>query len=206
MRWAQGLLRLFAIQMRQVGQISPQALLVSNHISWLDIFVISAAQATCFVAKAEIRHWPLAGWLCAQVDTLFIERSSRRQAQHIAHAMAERLAADKSVAFFPEGTTSDGGSLLPFHAALFQPAISLQASVQPLLIRYLDADGQRSTATAFIGEMSFLDSLRATLSTRNLRVELICLPVESSQQHDRRSLARTCQEAISQHAKVLQKN
>jgi 1-acyl-sn-glycerol-3-phosphate acyltransferase len=194
--WSAGLLAIVGIDRRVVGEVAPGALLVANHVSWLDIFVINAAQPTAFVAKSEIRRWPLAGWLCQKTDTLFIERGSRRHAQHVAHAMAELLTAGRSVTVFPEGTTSDGHNVLPFHAALLQPAISLQVPVQPLAIRYRDGTGARSAAPAYIGELSFIDSLRSTLAVRGLVAELVCLPQAQIEGHDRRSLTNACETMI----------
>jgi 1-acyl-sn-glycerol-3-phosphate acyltransferase len=194
--WSARLLRILGIERRVVGAIEPGTLLVANHVSWLDIFVINAANPSAFVAKAEIGSWPLAGWLCRKTDTLFIERGRRRHAQHVAHAMVTLLASDKSVAVFPEGMTSDGQDVLPFHAALLQPAISLERPVQPLAIRYRDANGDYSAAVAYVGETSLMDSLRNMLAVRGLRAELVCLPAIPSRDRDRRWLTKACEMQI----------
>lgn len=194
--WSAALLLIVGIDLRVSGKFEPGALLIANHISWLDIFVINAVRPTAFVAKSEIRSWPLAGWLCHKVDTLFIERGSRHHAQHVAHAMAARLANGSSVTVFPEGTTSDGRDLLPFHAALLQPAVGLKVPVQPLAIRYRDSNGAYTAAPAYIGELSFMDSLRSTLALRGLTAELVCLPSLDTTSHDRRSLGKACETAI----------
>lgn len=197
--WARRLLGIMGIELRVVGTVPDGGLLVANHISWLDIFVISAARPTAFVAKAEIGKWPLLGWLAGQVDTLFIVRGSRHHAQHIAHEMTARLQAGHSVAVFPEGTTSDGHQVMPFHAALLQPAISAAHPVQPLAIRYLGHNGDYTETPAYIGEISLGDSLRRTLAQRGIVAELVVLPALSgSAATGRRQLAQAAENAIRQ--------
>ena len=195
-RWSLQLLARLGITLDRRGEIGAGALLCANHISWVDIFVINATQPTAFVAKSEVRGWPLIGALAAKTETLFIERGRSRHALHIAHRMASLLAAGRNVAVFPEGTTSDGCAVLPFHAALLQPAISAGAPVQPLAIVYRDAAGRRSTAPAYVGDMSFLASLRNILSTRGLRAEIHCLPVIVVAGRTRRELAAAAEAAI----------
>jgi len=203
-RWSQKLLAILGIRLRLSGDLHAGALLAANHVSWIDIFVINAAGPTGFVSKAEVRGWPLIGWLAEKTDTLFIERGRRQHVQHIAHAMAQRLAAGQSVAFFPEGTTTDGSQLLPFHAGLFQPAIAAGVPVQPLTIRYVGADGRRSTAPAYAGDTSFMDCLWATVSSQGLVAELDGLPPQETQGTERRDLAKGAETAIKERLGVAQ--
>lgn len=197
--WARRLLGIMGIELRVVGTVPDGALLVANHISWLDIFVISAARPTAFVAKAEIGQWPLLGWLAGKVDTLFIVRGSRHHAQHIAHEMTARLRAGHSVAVFPEGTTSDGRQVMPFHAALLQPAISAGQPVQPLAIRYRGPNGDYTETPAYIGEVSLGDSIRRTLTQPGMVAELLVLPaIPVDATSNRRQLAKTAEETIRQ--------
>jgi 1-acyl-sn-glycerol-3-phosphate acyltransferase len=197
--WSRRLLGIMGIELRLSGEIPDGGLLVANHISWLDIYVINAAHPTGFVAKAEIRHWPLVGWLSQETETLFIERGSHRHAQHIAHEMAARLKAGHRITVFPEGTTSDGRQVNHFHAALLQPAISTGLAVQPLAIRYRDADGHYTDAPAYIDELSFMDSVRNTLAVRGLVAELVALPpLPTDASSARRELAKAAENAIRQ--------
>src|SRR3954449_5631739 len=106
-------------------------LLVANHISWLDILVMHAARHCRFVSKSDVRQWPLIGTLASGAGTLYIERDSRRDAMRVVHHMADSLRAGAVLAVFPEGTTSDGRRLLPFHANLIRAAISADAPAQP---------------------------------------------------------------------------
>lgn len=195
--WSRRLLSIMGLQLRVVGKVPQQGLLVANHISWLDIYVINATQPTGFVAKSEIRGWPLIGWLAEKTETIFIERGSPRHAQHVAHRMAGLLAAGHSLSVFPEGTTSAGHDVQPFHAALLQPAISCRQAIQPLAIRYRDAAGKRSTAPAFIDQMSFFASVHNTLAEPGLVAELLVLPaLPTGPESQRRELAAAAEAAI----------
>ena len=120
----------------QVTGVQPRpgaTLLVANHISWLDIAAIHAAVPHArFVSKADVLQWPLLGWLIRNAGTLFIERERKRDALRVVHAMAEALQSGQTVAVFPEGTTGDGATLLPFHANLLQSAIASGTPMPPL--------------------------------------------------------------------------
>jgi 1-acyl-sn-glycerol-3-phosphate acyltransferase len=132
--WALQFLALWGIHLRVLGQPVPNgpALMVANHISWLDILVIHAARHCRFVSKSDIREWPLVGMLATGAGTLYIERTSRKDALRMVKDMADAMRNGDVVAVFPEGTTSDGRDLLPFHANLIQAAIQADAPVQPM--------------------------------------------------------------------------
>ena len=165
--WAQRMLRILGIPLQVQGTapaIGP-VLLVANHLSWLDILVLHAARHCRFVAKADVRHWPLIGTLATGGGTLYIERERRRDAMRVVHRMAEGLRAGQIVAVFPEGTTGDGRTLLPFHANLVQAALSAGAPVQPVALRFVDAaSGEDSPGPLYLGEDTLLSSLWRTLA------------------------------------------
>jgi 1-acyl-sn-glycerol-3-phosphate acyltransferase len=106
-------------------------MIAANHVSWLDIFALSAAWPTRFVAKSEIRDWPAAGWIAERAGTLFIRRERKRDIARIHEQIHEVLERGDCVGLFPEGTTSEGDTLLKFHASLFEPAIANGARVHP---------------------------------------------------------------------------
>jgi len=164
--WALKMLAVLGIRLELHGKppVSGPVLLVANHISWLDILVMHAARHCRFVAKAEVRHWPLIGTLATGGGTLYIERESRRDAMRVVHHMAESLGRGEIVAVFPEGTTSDGRDLLPFHANLIQAAISADAPAQPVALSFIDtATRQASLTPCYIGDDTLLGSLWRTL-------------------------------------------
>jgi 1-acyl-sn-glycerol-3-phosphate acyltransferase len=190
--WAGVLLNKLAIKLVVSGQ-PPAAgpmLLVSNHISWLDILVMHAAGHCRFVSKADIKHWPLLGTLTTAAGTLYIERESRRDAMRVVHHMSEALSDGDIVAVFPEGTTGNGIALLPFHANLLQAAIAVDAPVQPIALSFFDsATGQTSQAASFVGDETLLGSLWNTLKSRNLAATATYGVPQWANSRDRRAWA-----------------
>jgi 1-acyl-sn-glycerol-3-phosphate acyltransferase len=163
---------------------------VANHVSWLDVLALNALWPATFVCKSEVRRWPVLGWLIGRDGTLFLERGNARQARRLGSRMARRLSAGERIALFPEGTTSDGTSVLPFRPALLQAAIASGAPVQPVALSYSDP------AAAFVGEMTFWESLRRVSRACALeaRAEL-CEPVACAGL-GRREVASLAQGAI----------
>lgn len=190
--WSQRLLELMGVRLVVHGELPGDGplLVLANHISWLDIIVIDAALPCRFVSKADVRHWPLIGRLVEGAGTLFIERDRRRDAMRVVHLMAERLQAGDRLGVFPEGTTGDGSSLLPFHANLLQAAVTTDTPVQLLGLQYTDArDGRRHDGPTYVGDTSLLSSLWRTLGATRLQAELHVGEVDRAQGRDRRSWA-----------------
>jgi 1-acyl-sn-glycerol-3-phosphate acyltransferase len=197
-RWSARLLRICRVQVERVDGAAPlqHALIVSNHISWLDIFVINSLHPCRFVAKAEIRAWPVLGWLVAQAGTVFIARGNRRDLRHIFKGLVDALAQHQRVAFFPEGTTASQGSLPPFHANLFEAAIDAKVPVQPYALSYLDGAGGWHPAVDYTGETTFVESIFRIIGGEPVRARLACLaPIEATGAH-RRELAQAAHDAI----------
>lgn len=189
--WAGRLLRLMGVELDASGTPRPGAkLVVANHISWLDILAIHAVCPEArFVSKADVKHWPVLGTLVAAAGTLFIERERKRDALRVVHQMAESLGRGESVAVFPEGTTSDGTGLLPFHANLLQAAIAAEVPVQAVALRYADARSPISAAVNYVGEVTLLQSLWSVATSEGLRVRVQVLGAQSVAHADRRRLA-----------------
>ena len=186
-QWAQGVLRIMGIGLQVHGRAhAGPVLLVTNHISWLDIVVMLAAQYCRFVAKSELKAWPLVGPLATAAGTLYIERASSRDALRVVHHMAERLQDGDVLAVFPEGTTGDGVEVLPFHANLLQAAIAAQAPAQAVGLRFVDARGQPSFAPCYIGDDTFVGSVWRTLCARGLVVHVAFAAPDLPQGRNRR--------------------
>ncbi len=196
-RWSRQLLAMLGVRLRADGRPRPGALLVSNHVSWLDIYVIYAVTDTRFVCKAEVRDWPLIGWLTERNDALFITRTSRADARRTCAAIADALYGGDTVTVFPEGTSSDGGQVLPFHGALFQGAIDAGAAVQPLALRYLDHHGRASTVPAYCGDIGMLDSLVALARAPRTVAEVTLLEPLPSEGASRQALAARARQLIA---------
>lgn len=173
------------------------ALSICNHISWLDIFVINSMLATGFVAKSDIRDWPLIGWLCSVTDTIFIARGRMRDVRRIFENLVEALKRGEHIAFFPEGTTASQGTVLPFHANLFEAAIDAGVPVQPYALRYRDAKGDYHPSVDFVGDMSFVESMLMILRGDPIHAELIVLPLIESAGLHRRELAQAAHDAVA---------
>jgi 1-acyl-sn-glycerol-3-phosphate acyltransferase len=199
-RWSAGMLRALGIRLQVQGSLRPGAkLLVANHVSFLDIMAIHAVcpQAR-FVSKAEVRHWPVARRLVDCAGTLYLERERRRDALRVVHDMAQALQDGDTVAVFPEGTTGDGRTPLPFHANLLQAAIAGAVPVQPVALRYADAQQAHSTAAVWMGETTLAQSLWRLASARGLTVHLHALPAMATAHADRRALALRLHDEIAQ--------
>ena len=165
--WARGMMTILNVALKVEGQrpAGGPLLLVANHTSWLDILAVQAARSCRFVAKAEVRRWPLIGVVAEGAGTLFIERASRRDAVRVVHHMADSLSAGNVVTVFPEGTTGNGDVLLPFHGNLLQAAISTGAPAVPVGIRFLDAaSGEPSALAAYVDDDTLIASLWRTLT------------------------------------------
>lgn len=197
--WARQLLAHMAIDLQVQGQpasLGP-VMLAANHISWLDIVVLLASRPCRFVAKAEVQRWPVLGRMAQAAGTLFITRESNRDAVRVVHHMADSLRRGEVLAIFPEGTTSDGRQVLPFHANLFQAAVSAGAPVQPVALQFLDAaSNQTSLAPCYIDDDTMMGSIWRTLKAPPLCVRVTFGPLQPCQGHDRRGLASAARESV----------
>ena len=183
-RWAQDLLEILAIRVRVEGKPPPHArhgaMIAANHVSWADIFAIASVRHTRFIAKSEIRDWPLAGWLAERSGTIFIRRARRHDTARINALVHDALAEGECVGLFPEGTTTEGDRLLKFHSSLFEPAVANRARVYPVAVRYEGPDGSPLRAAAYVGDLSFAQSLGLVMRTRETVARIrFALPIEA---------------------------
>ncbi len=174
-----------------------RAVAVANHVSWLDVQVLHSLWNVRFVAKSEVRHWPLIGWLSARTGTLFIERGSRRHAARINRDIHQAFADGDAVAVFPEGTTTRGDELLRFHASLLQPAVEEQALIVPVAIRYTDNEGNLQPAAAYVGDMTLMQSVAAIVRAPRIYAHVHFLPAIDSRGRTRRELAQASRASIA---------
>jgi 1-acyl-sn-glycerol-3-phosphate acyltransferase len=198
--WSIRMLRILGVPLKVEGTppLQGPVLLVANHISWLDILVMHAARHCRFVSKSDVRHWPLIGTLATGGGTLYIEREKRRDAMRVVHHMRKSLEAGDVVAVFPEGTTGDGRSLLPFHGNLIQAAISAGVPVLPVGLRFVDAaTGEDSTGPAYVGDDTLVGSLWRTLAGRPFVAQVRFGVPQSAAGRDRRQWAADLREAVA---------
>jgi 1-acyl-sn-glycerol-3-phosphate acyltransferase len=205
--WSRRVLRICGVTVRIAGSTAARraaeqgAMLLLNHISWLDIYVVHVLKPARFVAKSEIRSWPMIGYLCDRTGTIFIERGKRHAVHQANQIVADALRKGDLVGVFPEGTTSDGTRLLPFHANLIQAAVDADVTVLPAALRYLkkEASGQESQTqdAAYVGEMSLFDSFKMVLRGAPILAELSLLEPLSSTGRSRHQLAEAARTAIA---------
>ena len=197
--WSATLLRILAIRLHVSGappDSTAPLMIVANHISWIDVHVLNAICPARFVAKSEIRRWPLIGHLARQAGTVFIERARQRDILRVNRALAALMRAGAASAVFPEGTTTEGGTVLPFRPALLQAAINCGARLQPVALGYRHADGRWCSQAGFTGDTSFITSLWRVLSQAQIHAHLQFLPAAACSGQQRKILARNARQQI----------
>ncbi|HWP85242.1 MAG TPA: lysophospholipid acyltransferase family protein [Terriglobia bacterium] len=187
-------LRRLRIAVETAGAFPARGLLVSNHLSYLDILVYSSVAPCVFVSKKEVRRWPVFGPMAVMAGTVFIDRSRSADARRVNSEMQEALAAGVVVVLFPEGTSSDGATVLPFRPALFEGALGAGAPVTPAHLRYEVSDGDPQTDVAFWGTAAFLPHLLRLLSKREIRPKIRFAP--AVQFDDRKIAAQRTREMV----------
>lgn len=198
--WARTMLKRFGIEVQVVGAPAPAGplLLVANHISWVDILALHAVCPCRFVAKADVARWPLVGTVVTGGGTIYVRRESRRDAMRVVERMAEALKDGDILAVFPEGTTSDGSAVLPFHSSLIQAAISAGAPVQPVALQIVDGrTGRPSRAASYMGDESLAGSVWRTLRARELCAVVTFGAPQRAAGRDRRTWAKDLQKEIA---------
>ena len=197
--WSRVFLRIAGVRVRRVGEpLHDPTMFVANHGSWMDITVLHAVRPADFVAKAEIGHWPLVGWMARRGGTIFHRRGNTSSLAAVMGVMGERLREGRSIAAFPEGGTAPAGTIKVFHARILQAALDAAAPVQPVALRYL-RDGRPSPEVLFTRGESFLHNVFRVLATPSLTAEVHFLkPVPFDPEGGRRRMAETARAEIAQ--------
>ena len=214
-RWSAGVLDVCRIELRVRGPSSGEAardaviervlrpggggaMLVMNHVSWVDIFMVHSLRAARFVAKAEIARWPLLGYLTDRTGALFIERGKRHAVREVNHRAAELLRHGELIGMFPEGTVGDGRRLLPFHANLVQPAIDARVPIVVAGLRYRDLKGRPTAAMDYTGDITLLQSIVRIARHGPLVAELHLIEALDGGVSNRHQVARAARAAIAE--------
>ncbi|RXR05897.1 lysophospholipid acyltransferase family protein [Pseudoxanthomonas composti] len=196
-RWSTALMRIFGFRLRQVGQPLPGAVMfVANHVSWVDITLLHSRRMMGFVAKREIRSWPVIGWLAVRGETIFHQRGSTESLDGVMGAMVQRLREGRPVGVFPEGRTRDGSEVGPFHARIFQPAVEAGVPVQPVALIY-GAGASAQSVVAFGPRESFFANFLRLLGEPARETTVVFLPpVTAADTEGRRRMADTARARI----------
>ncbi|WP_243792555.1 1-acyl-sn-glycerol-3-phosphate acyltransferase [Saccharopolyspora gloriosae] len=197
--WFRGLLRAFGVRLVVRGE-RPEAdgLVVTNHVSWLDVVALMAVNPMRLLAKTELRSWPVVGPLAARVGTLYIDRERLSALPDAVRTVADALRDGSVVGAFPEGTTWCGLASGTYRPAVFQAAVDAGVQVRPVALRFTTASGAPTTIAAFVGAATLLESVLAVARVRGLVVELSVLPaIDAAAIGDRRELARRAERAVA---------
>jgi lyso-ornithine lipid O-acyltransferase len=169
---ARALLAALGIDLTVEGRRPVRGLVVSNHLGYLDIAIYAAAMPCCFVSKSEVSRWPVFGGLARAGATIFLDRAKRASASAVAAEMGERLGGEVPVVMFPEGTSTDGGRVLPFHPRLFQPAVESGAAIVAAAIGYRGEDGAEEREICWYGDAAFLPHLLRIMGGRRIAARI----------------------------------
>ena len=199
--WSAKLLRILnvspLVEGHAPGTGDRAAMIAANHVSWLDIFLISSIRPTRFIAKSEVREWGIVGWIADHAGTLFIRRDQWRDTARINDTVRAILADGHCVGLFPEGITTEGDTLLRFHSSLFEPAVANDARVHPAAIRYERSDGTLCREISFRGDRTFMESLSLIISEPRVVARIVFAPTVEPGGTHRREVARAAENRVA---------
>lgn len=191
--WCKRLIGAFNIKVIVTGDIPPanlsHAMVIANHVSWADIHVLNSIIPLRYIAKADIKNWPVFGFFAKQVNTLFIDRTKKQDAMRIVDTTTDCLLAGDRLCLFAEGTTTDGTTILPFKSSLIEAAIRAEVPIYPVAIHYVMPDGSPNTAMAYAGETTLKESMQNALTIQQPVVHVHFLAPIMTKNQDRRALA-----------------
>lgn len=205
-RWMQltsrRMLRVFGVRVSAAGDTPRAGQLVCNHLSYLDILVLASLAPVVFVAKADVSSWPVLGWLARLAGTVFVRRDHRSDVARVNMEMRAALDAGGLLVVFPEGTSSDGKTVLPFRSSLFEPAIHISAPIHAGCIEYRMLEGDPAEEVCYWRDMTLLPHLFNLLGRPSVDVRVAFAPVVGGDS-DRKELARRAHaETLALHGEL----
>jgi 1-acyl-sn-glycerol-3-phosphate acyltransferase len=189
-------LRRMNIPVERRGEIPASGLIAANHLSYLDILALSALAPFVFIAKKEVRKWPVFGWMAKTAGCVFVDRERKLDTGKVNEDVAAALRAGLRVVLFPEGTSSDGSGVLPFRPSLFEPAISAGAQIIPTYIGYAVSSGSVANNVAYWGEMTFFPHALKLFSIASISVNIQFGPTMSNLQDRKQAADATRNEVL----------
>ena len=197
--WASTLLKLLGVRVTVHGSFPTQGLMVSNHLSYLDIIVYASCQPFIFVSKSEVKRWPIIGIMTQCAGTLFINRAERGDVKRMAEAFAPVIERGNVITLFPEGTSTGGDRVLPFFSSLFEPAAVHGWSVSPSWIGYVVPGGDASEEVAYWKDMTFFPHLLHLFGLQEIRA-IVRPGVAAPPGLNRKQMAKRMHEQVCQLA------
>ena len=179
-----------------LAALAPGRMIVANHVSWLDVFAINSRATSAFVAKSEIREWPVVGWLVSLAGTVYIKRGDTKAVPDVIVQMQERLRTGFPVALFPEATTHVGPTLRKFHGKLLQAAIDEQADILPVGLQYRYADGTPAEVAWYVGDTTFVQSFWQVLGASGIGVRMVVMAPLGTVGEEKGALAARARERV----------
>ena len=208
--WSKNTLKILGIEVIHETSLthietSPSPLmLVANHVSWVDALIIQSIQPSIFVAKSEVRSWPIVGSIATGCEVVFVDRGSPSSARRMVDDLSSALHNGYCVAGFPEDTSSEGSTVSLFHTNLFEAAINHHIQVQPLAIRYTNPHtGDLCLKAAFIGEIGFVQSLHQVITSTGILAKVHAGDLLSPHGHSRRTLGHLSRRSVSSQLELL---
>ncbi|MBU6224427.1 MAG: 1-acyl-sn-glycerol-3-phosphate acyltransferase [Burkholderiales bacterium] len=207
--WSTETLKILGISVELMGSLDRSAsknsrLIVANHISWLDPLVIQTIEYSVFVAKQEVRDWPVIGWIAKGCDVIFVHRGSPSSARKMVQGLTQAMQKKQCIAGFPEGTSSEGHQVGFFHSNIFEAAMSHSCEVIAVSLRYRDLASKSTTLVpAFVGDTSFIQSLHRVICAPPILVQVVISEPIDSHGHTRRSLAQIAQSKVQSQLALL---
>ena len=208
--WSQNVLKILSIHV--IHETEPTAvhtahgplLLVANHVSWVDVLIIQSIHPSIFVAKSEVKRWPIVGSIATGCGVVFVDRGSPSSARRMVDEVSSALHHGYCVAGFPEGTSSEGSSVSVFHANLFEAAINHEIHIKPLALRYTNPEtGELCKRVAFIDDIGFLQSLHQVITSTGIHAKVHVGEMLSPHGHTRRTLAHLSYRSVSNQLDLL---
>ena len=196
--------RILGVRVEVIGMAPATGplLIASNHVSWLDIVVLSSVAPLSFVAKKEVARWPLVGSLARLQRTVFVDRERRHATGGSRDEMRDRLKAGEILVLFAEGTSGDGRRVLPFKSSFFGAADVPGVLVQPVTLAYrghrnLPMNRRLLPAYAWYGDMEMAPHLLGAIRSGPIEVTVVChAPLSLSGELNRKMLARHAEEEV----------
>jgi 1-acyl-sn-glycerol-3-phosphate acyltransferase len=185
-RWSRFACRVVGIRVTTRGSMPRSGLLVCNHLSYLDVIVLSSIWPCVFVARHDVAAWPLFGWLARAAGTIFVDRERRLASADVVGSL---------VVLFPEGTSSDGSTVMPFKSALLEPAVELRCPVGAAAIEYALDDGSVADEVCYWGDMTLVPHLLNLFFKREIR-STCSFSLPRIRVGDRKEIARELREEI----------
>ena len=200
-KWSARVLRGIGVTIKVEGTVPARGLIVSNHLSYLDVLVFSAVCRSIFVSKQEVRSWLGVGWVASLAGTIYIDRSRRSDTHAVQPEMQSALATGLNLLLFPEATSSNGSAVLHFHSSLFQPAVDLDVPVLAAALDYSMQDGDPASEACYWGDMVLFPHLLNLLSKESTQAT-VKFSSEQMRFTNRKDAARTMQGKVEQLRKI----